>query len=235
MDDTKGLEGAQPTESAGVQGWRSWGVLTLLLLAVILIPFALFGASIEAWTADFIAGAGRHPFLVGTVLGGLLVGDIVLPVPSSLVSTGAGMLLGLVGGTITSFIGLTAGGMFGYWLGLRSRGRLVRRILNPAAVRRLEDIMRTTGPWGLILVRPVPVLAEASVFLAGIGHMPFRQFLLMMSLSNVGLSLAYAAVGAYAATASSFLLAFTGAIALPLLGLLVVRLVGGRGERQGGF
>ena len=51
--------------------------------------------------------------------------------------------------------------------------------------------------------------------LAGVGRVPLGRFFALVTLSNVGISLAYAAVGAYAAGVQSFLLAFAGAVVLP--------------------
>ncbi len=214
-------------QERGIEGsaWR-WGLLVLVLLAIILVPFALFGSSIEAWTHGFIQEAQAYSWQVAAVLAGLLISDVLLPIPSSIVSTAGGILLGFVGGTITSFAGMTLGGVFGYWLGLTSRGPVGRRLLNAASLRQLEVLTERTGDWWLILARPVPVLAEASLFFAGLSRMPLRRFLLLVSLSNLGLAAAWSAVGAFAATINSFLLAFAGAVLLPGLGLFVVRMLG---------
>jgi uncharacterized membrane protein YdjX (TVP38/TMEM64 family) len=67
------------------------------------------------------------------------------------------------------------------------------------------------------------MLAEASVLFAGISGMPLAQYLLLSTLSNLGISAAYAAVGALSATVNSFLLAFAGSILLPLVAMLLVR------------
>ena len=69
----------------------------------------------------------------------------------------------------------------------------------------------------MVAVRAVPVLAEASVLFAGIGSMRFGRFLLLTSLSNLGISLVYASVGAFAAEIQSFLLAVAGAVLVPLV------------------
>ena len=61
------------------------------------------------------------------------------------------------------------------------------------------------------------ILAEAAVLFAGMGKMPFTRFILLSTLANLGVSAAYAAIGAFAAGVNSFLLAFAGAMLLPLL------------------
>jgi membrane protein DedA with SNARE-associated domain len=79
------------------------------------------------------------------------------------------------------------------------------------------------GHWALILFRPVPVLAEASVFFAGLSRMSRTRFLALVALSNLGISAVYAATGAFSASRDTFLYAFAGAVALPGLGLLLFR------------
>jgi membrane protein DedA with SNARE-associated domain len=76
----------------------------------------------------------------------------------------------------------------------------------------------------IVICRAVPVLAEASVLFAGVTRMPFRRFLLLAGLSNLGIAVTYSAVGAYALEAESFLLAFAGAIILPGIAMLVAHL-----------
>ena len=99
-----------------------WTLLVVVLLAIVLVPFFLAGTAIESWTKNFIATAGAHPWLSAAVLGGLLASDILLPIPSSIVSTACGMLLGVTVGTSVSLLGMTISCVLGYWLG-RGWGR----------------------------------------------------------------------------------------------------------------
>ena len=89
------------------------------------------------------------------------------------------------------------------------------------------------GPWAILLCRPIPVLAEASVVFAGLVRAPLVPFVLLTAGSNLGIALAYAAVGAFSMEAQSFLLTFLGALALPGLALLAGRLWLGRSGAAG--
>ena len=202
--------------------WR-WLILTLLLLAVILIPFAMFGDRIEGWAQDFIETATHHPLTTAGVLGGLLSSDILLPIPSSIVSTACGKLLGFGIGTLTSFAGMTLSCILGFLLGKGAGGKAGSRLVGEGELERLEGLHQRFGAWIIVITRPIPVLAEAAVFLAGMGHMETRQFLIMSSLSNLGVSLAYAAIGAWAAEMNSFLVAFAAAMLLPGIAMLLAK------------
>ncbi len=190
----------------------------LFLLAAILIPFVIWEDAILAWTTRFTHAPGNAA-AVAAGIAALLAADIVLPIPSSLLSTAAGALLGFLPGAVTSWTGMTVGSLAGYAMGKSSSPRW----LGEADRRRLERARNRYGDWIVIVLRPVPVLAEASCVFAGASAMPLRRFALLASLANLGISLAYAATGAFAASRESFLLAFAGAVTIPAIAMLLLR------------
>lgn len=192
-------------------------VLWMLLLALILVPFALFGERIDAWTETFIESGSSHRLAAMLVLGGLLGGDILLPVPSSIVSTACGMLFGWIGGALVSLAGMTISCIAGFWLA-RCLGRpFVERFAGHNEIERVKTLNARYGAWAIILARPIPVLAEASVLVVGLGAVPFRRFLLVSTLSNLGISLVYSVAGSLSSDFHSFLPALGASIALPWL------------------
>jgi uncharacterized membrane protein YdjX (TVP38/TMEM64 family) len=205
------------------QSARRWMLLCAGVLAVILVPFFLFGEQIESWTENFLDAASDRPLLIGVVLAALLASDILVPVPSSLASTAAGLFVGFAGGSVASLAGMTISCALGYWLGVQFGRPAANRLVGERELTRLEQLNQRLGDWVIVVSRPVPVLAEASVLFAGIGRMPLRRFLLLCTLSNLGVSVVYAAVGAFSASVNSFLLAFAGAILVPLLAMMLMR------------
>lgn len=193
-----------------------------VLLAAILIPFFLYEEPINAWVQGFLKQEDA-PWLVSAILAGLLAADLVLPIPSSVLSTAAGYLLGLWTGSFVTWTGMTLGCLIGYGLGATAGRKLTRRIAGDDELERASHAQSRFGDWTIVIFRAVPVLAEASVLFAGIAGMPVRRFLLLTTLSNAGIALAYAAVGAYALEAGSFLLAFGGAVVLPGVVMLAAR------------
>lgn len=199
-----------------------WTVLILVVLAVILVPFMLFGEQIEIWTENFVHSAADRPLLTGVVLGGMLASDILAPIPSSMVSTASGFVLGFVRGTLVSLAGMTISCMLGYWIGAQFGRPAAARFVDEADLDRLEVLSARFGDWVILISRPVPVLAEASILFAGISRVPFLRFALLTTLSNLGISAVYAAVGAFSSTVNSFLLAFGGAILIPWIAMLLI-------------
>lgn len=194
-------------------------ILAAVILAVILVPFFLFGDRIEAWTNQFLKTSDSNKLWAASVISFLLAADIFLPVPSSIVSTGAGYLLGFVNGSLASFIGMTIGCIAGYFFALNSRKAV--QWIGQYNFDRLEKFFQRSGAWAIVLARPIPVLAEASVLFAGISRMKFSKFMIASTLSNLGISVMYAAVGAYSVSVNSFLLAFSGAIIIPAIAKLI--------------
>lgn len=201
-----------PTNGAFRAAGR-WTVLIAALSAAVIVPFLLFADRMEAVAAWVAQGAAGWAGAV--LLGGLLAGDILLPVPSSMVSTACGVLLGFPMGTAVSTAGLTAGCLVGYALGRGLGGERLARLVSPAGAERVSAVVERHGAWALVLLRGVPVLAEVSVVVAGMTRLPFNHFLAATLLSNLGLSAAYAAAGAWAWNGGTALAPFAAAISIP--------------------
>jgi uncharacterized membrane protein YdjX (TVP38/TMEM64 family) len=203
---------------------RGWASFCGLLLAAILIPFALFGEQLERALGHLLQ-TPPPAWQAGLLLGALLAGDIVLPLPSSLLNTAAGALVGFWGGLACSWTGMMVGSAVGYLLGARAGAATLRRLAGEAELARVARAAERYGHWFLLLFRGVPVLAEASVVFAGLSRMPWRRFLALCALANLAISASYAAVGARAMEAGSFLWLFAGLVLLPALALGLARRV----------
>lgn len=201
----------------------AWTALTALLLAVILVPFILFGAPMDAWAASTVQTPGIRTASIFVLVVALLAADVLLPVPSSILSTLAGAVLGVPLGAAASFAGMTLGCAVGYWLGRDAGRAAAAKLVGHRELRRLDGLAARHGDWTIALCRAVPVLAEGSVIMAGVAGMPLRRVLVIGALSNLGISLAYATVGATSASVNSFLLAFVGAIVIPLAAMGLAR------------
>lgn len=195
-----------------VLGWLG---LTAALLGAVLLPFLAAGDATEAALDAMLAEPAGRAAVTLLIVGALAL-DMLLPVPSSVVATASGATLGWLGGAAASCAGLTLGCWIGYRLG-RAAGPAATRLIGSAGARRLEDLLERYGPLAVIAVRAVPVLAEASILLAGIGRMPQAAVLRAALLANAGLSLIYAGLGAWAVDAGAFMLAFAGSLLLPCL------------------
>ena len=83
-------------------------LIVCLALLVPIIPFLGFGPWLEDLVAAWLDPPPPSGVLAALVVG-LLASDILLPIPSSVVSTAAGAQLGIVVAVAASWIGMTAG------------------------------------------------------------------------------------------------------------------------------
>lgn len=202
-----------------------WLAFLAIIIAAILIPFFLFEHQLSGWAAGAFGGARERPLLGAGLIVALLAGDAVLPVPSSLVSAFAGGAFGWRSGALVIWTGMTLGCLASYALGSSAGRGVAVRILGKAELDRARSLFADVGPAALIVTRAVPVLAEAATLVAGAARMPFWTFLLSTSVANVGVAIAYAGIGAAAATSSSFLIAFIGLVSVPAIAWAAWRLL----------
>jgi len=200
-------------------GSARWLTLFAIILAIILTPFFIFGPGLEERIHSFLKTAGNHHIVTSITIFSLLASDILLPIPSSMVSTASGFLLGFPAGFAASWLGMTTACLAGYWIGLKSRQQISRSLLKKEDIMKLEQMNRKFGDWFIAAARAIPVLAEASVLFAGIGAMSFPRFIAITILSNAVISAVYAFTGAFSASINSFLLAFGASILVSAAGM----------------
>jgi uncharacterized membrane protein YdjX (TVP38/TMEM64 family) len=217
-----------PTDTAAGRadhGWRrptKYAAMLLALLAVVAVPFLLFGETIDGLTQAAMTGTASRA--MATAAGfSLLAADVVLPVPSTLVITVLGALLGSVAATLAAAGGLSLGCVLGYWLGRRFGHDFALRAMGAEDFSFLAGQLERRGVMVLALCRPVPVLAEASVIAAGVTGMPAGKVLAVTTLANFGFAAVYAFLGAAAASAAGFVLALAASIGLPLAAILIAQ------------
>lgn len=205
-----------------------WAALIVALLAAIVVPFVLLETQITGWLQAALDAVREAPWLGGGLIVALLAGDVVLPVPSSIVSTFAGAAFGWRLAALIIWVGMTLGCVAGYLLGASAGRGVALRVVGGGELARAQRLFASIGPVALIVTRAVPVLAEAGTLAAGAARMPFVPFLASTSVANVGVALAYAGIGATAAQAGSFLVAFLGLAAIPALAWTAWRFIAAR-------
>jgi len=198
-----------------------WTLISVVLLGLILVPFFLFEDYFNALAASLADGEGAT-WYAALAFSALLASDVVLPIPSSLVSAAAGVVLGFAGGTLVIWTGMMVSCVLGYWIGARS-SHAARRFVGEQGLARAAGIAEHYGRFAVVICRPIPVLAEASTVFAGLVQAPLQPFLWASALSNLGVAMGYAAVGAFSMRVESFFAAFLGAIVLPGIGMLAAK------------
>lgn len=196
--------------------------MVALVLAIPSVPFALWGEeaerAIQSWCDE-----AESPAAAAAVVAAVLAGDPLLPVPSSFVSTFAGAKLGVLRGTTAVWLGMSAGAVAAFALARWCGAPLLARWTSRSDEEALARVWARWGAPTLVLTRPLPVLAEASVLLAGAARLGWRPFLAATLTSNLGIALAYALAGHWAREQQALGWALAASIGLPLLAAAVAR------------
>lgn len=199
-----------------------WLFFLAVLLLVPLVPFLVVGGRIDDWVAEQ-REFSWSPWAVAGAFVGLLAADILLPVPSSMVSTLAGHQFGTWGGTAISWLGMSVGAVGAFALARWLGPPLVERFVGEKDRGPMERWIARSGAAVIVLARAVPLLAEASVLLVGANRLDWTRFLPAVLLSNLGISLGYAAFGDYAHQRQWLPAAIGVAVAAPVLATLMMR------------
>ncbi|MCJ7956176.1 MAG: 3-dehydroquinate synthase [Pseudomonas sp.] len=206
------LPGAFSLKGAAENYW-----LSLLLFSILVVAsFLLFEQQIQQLLnhlGSFLPNDPVQRLSLALLLVTLLALDVLLPVPSSLVALLAVAALGAIGGYLVIFIGLCLGASLGYWLG----AGYFRLLSNWLGLRTWQpgQLAYRLSTLSLVCLRGVPVLAETSVLAAGMQGYPLRQFLLVTTLANAGLALAYAAIGSLLVEQNALLATILASMLLP--------------------
>jgi uncharacterized membrane protein YdjX (TVP38/TMEM64 family) len=137
----------------------------------------------------------------------LLIADVLLPVPASLVMILHGALFGIVGGTLLSLAGALGAALFGFWIGRRG-GPLLARLVPEDERRRADALLQEWGDLAIIVTRPVPILAETMAILAGASPMGWGRMFLSTFAGSLPAALLYALTGATARNLDNAALVF---------------------------
>lgn len=170
---------------------RRTALLGTALLGALLLVFA----AVEAAGVPLLTDPRPAMRETGALLGvTLLVADVLVPVPSSVVMVAHGALYGVVTGALLSLAGGTGAAVVGWWLGRRADP--LRRYTDDAERSRAERLLARWGVVAVAVTRPVPLLAEAVAIAAGAGRLPLRKVALAAAVGTVPVAVAYAVAGA---------------------------------------
>lgn len=205
---------------------RFWIFTAALLIAMLLLFFVVQALQLPFLAEDRSILLSQKKWVAGLAGIGLLIVDVVAPVPSSIVMLANGMLFGPVLGTLMSVAGGMGAALVGYWIGIRGE-RAGKRWLGDESLARANSFFLKHGMMAVIVSRPIPILAEAVSILAGISRMPARRFSPAVLIGLLPTGSIYAVAGAYALDLNSGMYVFLAVVVLGgvvwVVGKLVMR------------
>jgi uncharacterized membrane protein YdjX (TVP38/TMEM64 family) len=183
--------------------WIVVGLMMLFFL-VIFVVFEQIRPSFLADPYDTIGLTGVSAALMGVCL---LILDIVIPVPSSLIMIANGALFGIPVGITLSLVGNLGAALVGFFIGRRGEPVLARFV--PRKERsRANRLLNEWGSLAIIVTRPVPILAETTIIMAGASTMGWRRMILASAVGSFPVAVLYAIAGATAANFDDAIFAF---------------------------
>jgi len=156
-------------------------LVIVLALLIPIVPFAIIG---ELPGERWLSANDEQALAFGMTGAALLVSDVLLPIPSSIVGTLLGARLGFMAGFTWAFAGLMLGSTIGYASG--------RWLLAPLQANAPAEPTLAL----LFISRPVPIIAEALVVTAGATRIGFARSMLACAAGNFAYAAALSASGA---------------------------------------
>jgi uncharacterized membrane protein YdjX (TVP38/TMEM64 family) len=192
------------------------------LAVLFLVSFLIWGGSLEemfsqANTVAWLEGYGAWAWAAGTVL---LMLDLLLPIPGTVVMSALGFVYGPVLGGLVASLGSFLSGAFGYTVCRMLGRRGARRILGEEGLEKGERIFTNMGGWLVVLSRWLPLFPEVVACMAGLARMPARSFYIALACGSVPLGFVFAAVGSAGVEHPALALVLS-AVLPPLLWLAV--------------
>jgi len=172
--------------------WVSIGLAVLLL-----IPFLIW--------EDALNMLFSHDAMVSWLkenqgwgwLGGiaLLIADLLLPIPGTVVMSALGYVYGPLVGGIVSASGSFLSGLVAYTLCRKTGKKAALWLVGKNDLAKGERLFSKSGGWIVALSRSLPLLSEVIACLAGIAKMPARRFALSLACGSVPFGFAFAWIG----------------------------------------
>jgi uncharacterized membrane protein YdjX (TVP38/TMEM64 family) len=210
MTPTHDPRPSAPTAAGGVPLRRYWLVTSVLLLLFLLV-FAVFewrGVPLLQDPSKWLAGGGGWAAALSV---GLLVADVFLPIPSSVIMIGNGALFGVAAGTALSLVGSLGASALGFFIGRRS-ARLIERLVSPGEKAHADALLARWGALAIVVTRPIPLLAETTAILAGGSPLGWPRLLAASVAGALPPCLLYALTGAHSRSFGSGALVFAAVL-----------------------
>lgn len=176
--------------------------MRLIGLAVVLCVFFLlgwwvFGSGLEqAWSSEVLVArfseAREWAWLAGI---GLLLADLLLPIPGTIVMSALGAVYGVWLGGLIASAGSMLAGMLGYGVGRFFDERFARKWLGEKDFDKGHALFAKSGAWVVAISRALPILPEVLACMAGLVRMPFGKFVIALACGSVPMGFLFAWIG----------------------------------------
>lgn len=173
----------------------------LISVFIIILVFVLFGG-LENTIIDTINNIENTKtyFIISFLI---LISDIIVPIPSSIIIFTNGYVLGLPLGFINSIVALMLSSTIGYYL-----GKFTSFGLKAKSDSNVNNILNKYGILSVLLTRGIPILSESLCLVAGYHKIPLKKYLLFSFIGYIPICFIYSLFGSIGYNQNSFLISF---------------------------
>lgn len=172
-------------------------LIFLILAALVLISFFIWGDDLmdiftQEGSVTWLNQYGGWAWAIGALL---LMGDLFLPLPATLIMSALGFIYGPWIGGLISTTGSFAAGSLGYWLCRLIGEKAAMRLLGEKDYVRGKKLSGSIGGWIVALSRWLPVFPEVISCMAGLMRMSPGYFHAALACGSIPLGFVYAYIG----------------------------------------
>ncbi len=198
--------------------------LTVGLAVFFLLGWWIFGQGLEeAWNVELLAGrfeeAREWAWLAGM---GLLLADLLLPVPGTIVMSALGAVYGFWLGGFLASVGSIMAGLLGYGIGRYFDEKTARKWLGDKDFEKGSRLFAGRGAWVVAVSRSLPIFPEVLACIAGLLRMPFGKFLGALACGSIPMGFLFAWIGTVGREFPGWGLAFSIGVPAVLWGVAMV-------------
>lgn len=169
----------------------------LALAAFVLLCFFIFGDTLselfsQAGTVSFLLSYGSFAWVIAILL---LMGDLLFPLPATIIMAALGYHYGPIAGGLISAVGSFMAGSLGYWLCRAMGEKTARWLLGEKDYARGHKLSGNIGAWVVVLSRWLPVFPEVIACMCGLTRMPALYFHSALLCGSIPLGFTYAFLG----------------------------------------
>jgi len=175
-------------------------------VAVTILSFLFFG-EMEQFSNEMLVRVGHNRPQYALASFAVLVSDIVLPVPSSIVMYLNGLFLGAFTGFSLSMVSVVCSALIGYFIGRGSSAALRSKL-----DRVSDDILKKYGYLAILITRGIPVLSESVCIVCGYNRYGLKRYMLWNFLGYVPVCAIYAYAGSVSGSKEQLLLSFGASV-----------------------
>lgn len=173
-------------------------LVTGVFLSFLVLYLVLdLGFGVEAQLGHFLNNVDNiHIVLLSLLLIFVLIADILLPIPSSLVMITSGILLGGFAGGGISLIGSLLGSLVNFEVSRKLGRKKISGWMSEEEYKKLVALFRKRGSFLVVVSRVIPLVMETVNTIAGFSEMKRSKFLLYCLIGLTPISFLYSFSGA---------------------------------------